>query len=64
MVKKNTLINITDQIGLGAFYALISEKFNFKDCEGKFMGFQSYGKVNKDLLDDLHKDIYKDLPDE
>ena len=59
-VNKNTLINITDQIGLGAFYSLISEKFNFKDCEGKFMGFQSYGKVNKDLLDDLNKNLTLD----
>tara|TARA_R110000751_G_scaffold167146_2_gene273034 strand:+ start:2781 stop:4322 length:1542 start_codon:yes stop_codon:yes gene_type:complete len=56
-VNKNTLIEVTDQIGLGAFYAFISMKFGFANGEGKFMGFQSYGKVDNDLLNNLNKNL-------
>ena len=54
-IAHDTEFNITNKVHLGEFYAKISEKFGFKDEEGKFMGYQSAGKVDYALLESIPK---------
>jgi len=49
-VDEGTQFEITDKLDLGHFYQTISNHFNFKDEEGKFMGYQSYGKFDKNIF--------------
>ena len=54
---ENTKFEISNKLDLGSFYADIASHFNFKDEEGKFMGYQSYGKFDQRTYDTLKKGI-------
>lgn len=47
---EDTKFEINNHLDLGNFYAQVSEHFNFKDEEGKFMGLTAYGKANDEYL--------------
>jgi len=48
-LDKNTIVEITNELDLGHFYARTSSHFNFFKEEGKLMGLSAYGKKNKYL---------------
>jgi carbamoyltransferase len=56
-INSKTIFEITKNLSLGTFYAIISTYFGLDNEEGKFMGLQSYGKVNQELLKKFKKGI-------
>ena len=48
-VDENTQVDISHKLDLGRFYSKISSHFNFNEEEGKFMGYQSYGKLDEKI---------------
>tara|TARA_R100001530_G_scaffold36630_1_gene28455 strand:- start:68 stop:1696 length:1629 start_codon:yes stop_codon:yes gene_type:complete len=59
-IDKNIKFEITHKFDLGYFYANISKHFNFDDEEGKFMGYQSYGKFDSKIYKTLEKGVNKE----
>lgn len=55
-----TKFEVTNNLTLGPLYAIVSKYFGFALEEGKFMGLQSYGKINEQLLESLKKGIKKE----
>lgn len=49
-INENTLFETTEYLSLGTLYAIVSEHFGFHNEEGKFMGLQSYGRIDQNLL--------------
>lgn len=63
LVNNETVFKIDAKLDLGNFYSEVSRKFGFEYEEGKFMGFQSYGKAidNLDVLNIKNLDINFDV---
>ena len=57
---KNTKFNVSNNVDLGHFYGEVSEHFGYRNEEGKFMGFQSYGKPF-DIGESFNSDQIKNL---
>ena len=59
LVNEKTIFDVRNEFDLGNFYSEVSRKFGFEYEEGKFMGFQSYGKSidNLNVLDIENLDI-------
>jgi len=49
LIDNKTIFKISNKYELGNYYGAVSKKFGFDNEEGKFMGLQSYGKVNINL---------------
>ena len=56
-MDENTEVVITNKLDLGHFYSLMSLHCGFEDEEGKFMGYQSYGKFDEKIYSLLKKGI-------
>jgi len=56
-LDKNINFEITHKLDLGHFYAYISKHFNFDGEEGKFMGYQSYGKFDSKIYKTLERGV-------
>ena len=59
-ITSDTKFEVTDKLTLGPLYAIVSDYFGYNLEEGKFMGLQSYGKVNDKLLEKLKQGIKKE----
>ena len=58
-IDKDTKFNVSNKLDLGMFYSAATFRMNFKDHEeGKFMGWQSYGKFDEELYEKLKKSNY------
>ena len=57
-IDKDTKFNVSNKLDLGMFYSAATFRMNFKDHEeGKFMGWQSYGKFDEELYEKLKNQI-------
>ena len=59
---EDTVFDISNNLGIGNLYADMSDKFNFIAEEGKFMGYQSYGRPKKEYYELLDKQDFKNYP--
>ena len=59
-ITSNTKFELTDKLTLGSLYAIVSSYFGYDLEEGKFMGLQSYGKVDNELLEKFKTGIKKE----
>jgi len=56
-VDENTKVEISNKLDLGHFYAYMSLHCGFEEEEGKFMGYQSYGKFDEKIYNLFKKGI-------
>ena len=56
-INDQTKFEKTKNLHLGRFYASVSRHFDYDQEEGKFMGLQSYGNLNENLLEKLNQGI-------
>lgn len=59
-INNQTKFEKTKNLHLGRFYASVSRHFNYDQEEGKFMGLQSYGSLNENLLEKFNQGIDED----
>ena len=52
-IDDDTKVEVSSTLDLGHFYSTISEHCGFHEEEGKFMGYQSYGRFDKNIYDFL-----------
>lgn len=59
---EDTVFDVSNDLGIGNLYANMSDKFNFVNEEGKFMGYQSYGTTNENYYQMLEKQNHENYP--
>ena len=59
-INDKTKFEKTKNLHLGRFYASISRNFNYENEEGKFMGLQSYGKIQENILKKFTEGVNED----